>query len=223
MNMSLCTVPGQFSLGKTSLQLAVKCPFLQQESIPVGCVSPTSVATTTCQYQPPGYIYPKIPTPSMPIPRYLPPWVYLTPWIYTPSLGIPNPLDTYHLSHGYTQPALDTYPLPTHGYTYLPWVILPPIYLPPWFAYPPPDTYSLGIPNPWIPTPSPGYTYPLDTYPLSPGYTYPLGLPTTWIYLTPPGYLPTPLGIPTLSWYTYRPIPTPWYTYPPGCLTPKCT
>ena len=36
-----------------------------QESIPVGCVLPTLVATTRCQYLSPGYIPPLgIPTPS---------------------------------------------------------------------------------------------------------------------------------------------------------------
>ena len=110
-------------------------------------------------YLPPGYIYPQIPT-SLGIPNpldiYPLPWVYLTPWIPTPSpMDIPNPLDTYPLSHGYTYlPWIlppDTYPQ-----VYLPLGVHTPIYLPPWFAYPP-DTYSLGIPTLLVCLP-PGYT-----------------------------------------------------------------
>ena len=131
------------------------------------------------------YAYPQIPTSLGILDIYPLPWVYLTPWIPTPSpMGIPNPLDTYPLSHGIpTCPGY--YPrIPSPKCTY-PWVYIHPIYLPLGLSTPRIPISWVYL-TPWIPTPSPGYAYPLDT----------------WIYLTP--WIPTPsphtypLGLPTL-------------------------
>ena len=94
-----------------------------QESIPVGIVPPTSVATTRCQYLgvgiwytcPPGYILPMIP-----ISRYTYPPGIPTPSAHLPLLGIPTPWE-------YLPP--DTYPLgiPTPWLPTPTWVyLLPP-------------------------------------------------------------------------------------------------
>ena len=91
----------------------------------------------------PQYAYPQIPTSLGILDIYPLPWVYLTPWIPTPSpMGIPNPLDTYPLSHGIpTCPGY--YPrIPSPKCTY-PWVYIPPY------------TYPLGFS-----TPPPGYLFP---------------------------------------------------------------
>ena len=72
----------------------------QQESIPIGCVPPTLVATTRCQYCSWGRYDIFIP-PGMP--TYL---VYLPPVI--PTLWVPTPLDTYPPQKG--PGTRDTYP-----------------------------------------------------------------------------------------------------------------
>ena len=125
----------------------------EQESIPVGCVLPTSVATIRSQYQGEDrYIHGNVSGIPNPLSISIP-WVYLLPATpiprYTYSPGIPIPLGVAN-PHTYTS---DNYPLdkytsqiPTQRYT-CPWVylaldayplgIVTPGYLPPWVYLPP--------------------------------------------------------------------------------------